>query len=134
MGRLRVAASIYSGEMQAAMRGPGAARFLKTTLEELLFGNGDIGIEARIRNGNSSVVEHAHSINSVEKDRRPIGCAESNREELETHPWFAVSHIMGPLNISDGMPKTTARRKLILLSRNIPQTASVKVKDEIWKT
>ena len=64
-------------------------------------GNGNIDIETRFRNGNSSVVEHVHSINSVTKERRPNGLLESNGGELEANPWLALSHITGPLNIFD---------------------------------
>ena len=71
----------------------------------LLFGNGNIDIGARIRNDNSSVLEHVRSINSVTTERRLNGVPESNREELETNHWLALSHIMGPLNITDEVGK-----------------------------
>ena len=85
-------------------RGCDAARFLKIMLE-LLVGTGDIDIEKRIRNGNTSVVEHARSINSAAEARRSNGFLESNRDGLGTNPWVASSHIMRPLNIPGDMDK-----------------------------
>ena len=65
---------------QRPRRPPGF--FLKSTLSELLFRNGNIDIETRIRNDNSSVVEHVHSINAVAKGRRLNGFLESNMEGM----------------------------------------------------
>ena len=57
--------------------------------------------ETRIRNNNPIVVEHAHSINSVTKERMPNGFLESNRGGSVANPGLALSHIMEPLNIPD---------------------------------
>ena len=51
--------------------------FLKSTLSELLFGNGLVATDTRIRRDNFSVVEHVHSIKLVAKERRPNGFLES---------------------------------------------------------
>ena len=59
---------------------PDTALFLKSTLDGLLFGSGNVEIETRIRNDNSSVVEHVRSINSDSQDRMSNGFLESNRE------------------------------------------------------
>ena len=116
-------------------RGFDAARFLKSALEELLFGNENVDIETRIRNDNSSVVAHVHSIGPIAKERGFDGFLERNREDLGANPWLALSHIMRPLNISGELAKSTTRMKLILLSpQNIPQTVSDNGKDEITKT
>ena len=125
---LTVATYSYAGGIRAVSHGFGAACFLKSTLTELLFGNGYIDIATRIINDNSIVIDHVHSVNSVAKERRLTGPLESKRYELETNPWLALSQIMEPLNISDEMTKTTARRKPILLSRNTPQKSGEKVK------
>ena len=61
------ATSSYAVEIQAAYRGFDTARFLKITLSEFLYGNGDVDIETRIRKDNSIVVDHVHSISSVTK-------------------------------------------------------------------
>ena len=53
-------------------------------------------IETRIRNDNSSVVEHVHSINAVAKGRRLNGFLESNSEELETRPGYPYLISRGP--------------------------------------
>ena len=97
--------------------------------------HGNIDIETRIRNDNSSVAEHVHSINSVMKERRTNGSSGSNRGELETNHWLALSRIKSPLNIPDATAKATTRKALILFSpRNISQTLSEKGKDEIRDT
>ena len=103
-------------------------------LAELLLGNENTDIEPRISADNSSVVERVHSANSAAKDRRLNGFPESNSDGSGTNPRLALSHIMGPLNISDEMAQTTAHRKLLLLSINICHTVSVKVKEDIMKT
>ena len=94
------ATSSYAGEIRAAFRGFPTTRFLKSTLSELMFGNGNVGISPRIRNDNSSVVEHVHSINAVTKERRS-NAFQGNNRELETDPWLALSRIVGPLDIFD---------------------------------
>ena len=111
------------------------ARFVKSMSAGLMFGNENAQIETGMRNDNSSAVDHVHSIRSVTKDRRSNGFLESNREELETNSWWALSHITGPLNFPDEMAKSATRNKLILsLPRNISQSASGKVKYDIGKT
>ena len=92
----------------------------------LLSRGGGIDISTWIRNDNSSVVEHVRSINSVTKERALHGLLESNRAALGEKPLLALSIITGPLNISDGMAKTMARNKLILLPRNISKEVSWK--------
>ena len=82
-------------------------------LDALLIGNGNIEIEAGIRNDNSSVVEHIHSINSVAKERGLTGSLEVIEGIGGANPWLALSHIEGPLNISDEMTKSTSHAKLI---------------------
>ena len=89
-------------------RGSDTSRFLKSMLAELLFGNDNIGVGAMIRNDNASVVEHVHSINSVMRGRRLNVFPGSNREESETNPLLVLSHIMGPMGISDEMTKLRA--------------------------
>ena len=100
---LGISTSSYAGEIQAAFRGLDTPRFLKSTLSEFLFGNGSIEIETRIRNDNSSDVEHVHPIKSVTQERRLNGTRERNREEYGTKPRLALSHITPPppLNITD---------------------------------
>ena len=69
-------------------------------------GKENIDIETRIRNDNSIVVEHVHSINAVTKERGPNGLLGDNRGGLGTNPWLVLSQIMGPaLNIPDEMAK-----------------------------
>ena len=80
-GELGVSSSRYDGEIKDVSRGCDTAHFFKSMLTELLFGNGNVDIGARIRNDNSSVVEHVHSINSFKKERRLNGFLESNRGE-----------------------------------------------------
>ena len=58
-------------------RGFDTARFLKSISGGLLFTNGDVGIETRIRCDNSSAVEHVPSTNLVTKERRLSGLLES---------------------------------------------------------
>ena len=70
-------------------------RFLKSLLERLLFGCANFDISTRIRNGNSSFIEHARSINSITAERRLNGFLESNREEIGINEWSALSHIHG---------------------------------------
>ena len=70
MGALRVATPRYEGGIQAAFHGFDTARLLKSTLGGMVFGNENIEVVARIRNDNSSVAEHVHSINSIAKGRR----------------------------------------------------------------
>ena len=62
-----VETSSYSGDIHDVFSGFESDRFLKSALSELLFGNGDVDIATGIRNDNFSVVEHVHSINSVQK-------------------------------------------------------------------
>ena len=76
---LNVETSSYAGEIQDLFLGFDTSRCLKITLSGLSFGNGNIATETRIRNDNSGVVEHAHSINSVANERRLGGFLESNR-------------------------------------------------------
>ena len=129
------ATSSYAEKIQASFLGFDKYRFLKSTLAELLHGNGDIELGARIRHDSSIVVSHVHPINSAAKDRRLNGFLVSNIEELETDPRLALSHIMGPLNVYDEMDKSADREKLILrLSRNISRTMDEKIKGEIMKT
>ena len=61
----------------------------------LLFGNGDVGIETRIRNDNPCVVAHVRPINSVTKERMSNGFLESNRAGPETNHWVDLSNIVG---------------------------------------
>ena len=124
-----------SGNRNATPKTAAAARFLKSTQSGLLFGNGNVDIGARIRNGNSSVVGHVRPINSVTKERRSGVFLESNKVESRANPWLAISRIMCHLNISDEVAKSTTRKKLhLLLPRDIPQSVSEKSKDEIRKT
>ena len=90
-GILRVSTSSYVGEIQDASRGFDASRFLKCTISEILFGNGNIDIATRIRNDNSIVVERSH----VTEDRRSNGLLESNSEESGANRWLSLSHITG---------------------------------------
>ena len=98
--------SSYACEIQAAFRCFGDARFLKISPSELR-ANENVDIETRIRNDNSIVVEHVHSINSVTKERRMRGLVGSNIEELDINQWLALSNIMGGLGISDEMARAT---------------------------
>ena len=82
------ATSSYAGEIRAAFRGFPTTRFLKSTLSELMFGNGNVGISPRIRNDNSSVVEHVHSINAVRQGRMFNGFLDNNREEYYISVWL----------------------------------------------
>ena len=50
------------------------------------------------------------------KERRLNGFLESNREGSGANLWLALSHIMGPLNISEEMAKTSARTNLIIIA------------------
>ena len=78
-----------------------------------------------MRNDNSSLVEHVHSINPVDKESRLNGFLESNREVLDINTWMALSRIMGGVNIPDDMAQTTTQTKLvILLAGNIPKATS----------
>ena len=104
-GKPKGAPSSYTWGIRAAFRGFDTSRRLKSMLSEMLFCSENVEIGTRIRDDNSCVVEHAHSTNSTEKDRRLNGFLESNREELQTNPWLSLSHIMGPLNISGEMTK-----------------------------
>ena len=65
--------------VKVASRGTDTDRSPTSTLSELLFGNWNIDIEARIRDDNSGVVEHVRPINSVTKGRRSHGFLGSNR-------------------------------------------------------
>ena len=114
-------------------RGFGTVRFLNSMLEGLVYGNGDIEIETRIRNDSAIAVEHVHWIDSAAKGRRLGGFLESNIEESGGHPWLALSRIMGMLNISGEIEKAKTPNKLILFSRNIRQRAGGNVKDAIKK-
>ena len=58
------------------------ALFLKSMLSELLDVDENVDIVARIRNDNSSVVDHVHSIKSVTRGRRLDGFLETNRERM----------------------------------------------------
>ena len=132
---LRGSTSSYGGEIQSAFRGFDTARFVKSTLSGLICGNENVAIETRMRNGKPIVVEHLRSINPITKERRQNGSRESNIEKLEANPWLALSHIEGPLNIPDEMPKSATQTKLILqIFRNISQTVSDELEDEIRKT
>ena len=51
-GGLSVETSSYAGGIKASMHGCDTARFLKSTLTELVSGNGNIDVETRIRNDN----------------------------------------------------------------------------------
>ena len=62
------------------------------------------------------------------------GFPESNREESDTNPWLALPRIMGGVNCSGAMAKTTTQNKLISLSGNISQAASEKNTNAIRKT
>ena len=65
----------------------------------------------------------------------PNGFPGSNGEDRETNPWLGVSHIAGPLNISDEMAESTTRNMLIVFpARNIFQTVIGKAEDEIRQT
>ena len=134
-GVLRVATSSYAGEIQAEFHGFGAARCLKSMLSELLFGNDNTDIVTRIRNDNSSAVEHAHSINSAAKYRRLNGFISINREDLgRKSPVSLIKYNGGAKNFGRGGEKTTHRKLTLLLSGNIPQKAYVEVKGGIRKT
>ena len=83
---LAVATSSYAGEIQDVFRGFDTARFLKSTLSALLFGDGNRSIWARMPSDNSSVVGNALSINSATKERMSNGCLESNRGRWKRIP------------------------------------------------
>ena len=86
-------------------------------------------VETRIRNDNSGVVGHVHSINSVTEARRLNGLLESNSEDSGANPGLDLPRIADPLCIPDELTKSTTQTKLIfLLSRNISQTMSEKRK------
>ena len=131
-----VQASSYARrEIQAAFHGSDTACFLKSTLSELFFGNGNIDIWTRMRSDNPIVVEHAHSINSVTKERRLSGFPESDRDEMRNNAWLGLSRVMSILNIPDEMAETTTQNKsILLLSRNISQTIGGWKKNAISKT
>ena len=132
MGKsLRISTCGYAGQIQDAFRVCDTYLLLTSVLSEFIFGNGNVALATRIRKDNSVVVEHVHSINSVTKERRLDGLLES-REDPETDPWLALSKTAAPLNISAEMAKSRTRNKLFLLmSRNISQSMSGNVKDEI---
>ena len=124
-----------AGKIHAAFYGFDTSRFFKSMLSGLLIGSENVEIEAIIRNDNSSDAEHAHAIKSVDKDRMCDGFLESNRDWDGPNPWLALSHIAGPLNISEEMDKSMTRSTLaLLLSRNITQSMGKNVKGEIRKT
>ena len=134
-GGSKGSAASYAGAIQYAFRGFDASRFLKSTPEELLFGNENADIATIIRNDNSSVVQNAHSINSVTKGRILNGILESNREGPDINKWVALPRITGGLNIPDEMAKTATRAKFImLLSKNISHATSEENKDVIRKS
>ena len=83
---------------------PGAV-FVKSTISELLFGNDNVDIETRILNGNSSVVEHVHSINYVANGRTSHGFVESNIGDTDINDWLTLPHIIGGLGSYDEMGK-----------------------------
>ena len=103
-----LATSSLAVPIQSAFRGFDTALFLGSMIEVPPFGNVDIA--TRIRNDNSIVAEHVHPINSVTNERRLNGSLESDSEESETNPTLALSHIAGPINISEEMMKSTTRR------------------------
>ena len=78
-----VATSSYAGEIRDAFHVLDTARYLKSLVYAVLFGNENIYIETRIRNDNASFVDHAHSLNSATKERWLIGRLESNIAELD---------------------------------------------------
>ena len=93
-------------------------------------GDGDFGVETRVRNENARVVEHAHSINSVKNERRLNICLAIAREALNSHRRLSLAHIPGTIIISDELGKSTSQVKLITLLRsNILHTVSVRSKD-----
>ena len=51
------------GGAKSVLRGFATSRFVKSMLEELLFGSADSDISNGIRNDNPIVVEHAHAVN-----------------------------------------------------------------------
>ena len=65
-----VETSSWASGIQALFRGFGDDRFLQSTAGDLLHGDATVDLETGIRNGNSAVVEHVHSINPVTKARR----------------------------------------------------------------
>ena len=99
------ATSSYAVEIQAAYRGFDTSRFVKSALSEIMSGNENVEIVARIRNDNPSVVEHVRSINSVSKARRLNGFIEINRNGLGANLRLALSNIMGALNMSGEIAK-----------------------------
>ena len=109
--------------------------FSKSSVSELLIGNGNVDIGAEIRNDNPSVAARVHSIKSVSKVRRMIVVLESNREGLGITHRLSLSHIMGGLDISDGTSITTTRNKsIVLLSMNISQATSAPTRNFIRKS
>ena len=92
-GVLAVATSSYAGEIQAAYHGFDTSRYLKSTISELLFGNGNISIGAMVRNDSSSVVEHVYPINSAAQGRMSNGALESNRvrwQRIHGYPYLIL--------------------------------------------
>ena len=85
----------------------------------------DIGAE--IRNGNSSVVGHVQSINSLAKERMLNGLLGSNPEDMDISEWLALAQRPTGLNIPVGMKKAETKTKfLTLLARNIFRTVGAK--------
>ena len=109
--------------------------FRKEYVTRVTYWIGNVAVESGIRNDNSRVLEHVHSIKLVTKERRSIGFLGSNRVDPGKNPWLALSHIAGPVNISDEMAQSTAHKHLItLLGRNISQSVGEMAKDEIRET
>ena len=86
------ATSSFPGAMRESRHGFDASILFKSSLSDFLFGDGNSGVETEVRNGNSCVVEHVHSINSVKGERSSGGLPES-REALELSDRLTLSHI-----------------------------------------
>ena len=109
--------STYScaGGIQDARRGFDTTRFVKSSPAELLLGNENVDVGTIIRNDNSIVVEHVHSVNSIAEERMLGGLLERNREEVDLNTWLAPVRITGGLNISDDITKSATQTKLSML-------------------
>ena len=68
----------------------GNARFLRSILDELLFGNDGVCIYTRAQNDISSDVGHVNSANSVARAERLYSSPESNRGVLYLNKWIGL--------------------------------------------
>ena len=70
-------------------------------------------MDTRVRNDNSSVATHAHSINSVTTDRRLNILLECRRGELYLNIWLSSKHIHAEISIADELTKAMSQTKSI---------------------